>query len=160
ARWPVAAPISSTFSWRCTLSSCSSRASTLGASMRRVAVSGSSVSTKACALWASGTKSSRWTTRSSSSTAGASTSHGRICCSIMLKRACSTFILFSGARYGLKTKILGARRGRQQAVQQQRHLRVQQLLGAHGLVADVVLAEGVLVQQHVQHRRDQHVHGR
>src|SRR5258708_36907851 len=44
-----------------------------------------------------GTKSSRLTSKSRSRTAGCRTSHGRICCSIMLKRACSMFMWGTGA---------------------------------------------------------------
>src|SRR5512133_3903827 len=53
------------------------------------------MSMNASALCARGTKSSRLTTASSSSTSSSKTFHGRICCSIMLKRACSKFIGYS-----------------------------------------------------------------
>src|SRR5881628_3505187 len=56
---------------------------------------------KVRARYAGGTKSSRLTTASSSSTAGSSTSQGRICCSIMLKRACSMFMALVPARGAL-----------------------------------------------------------
>ena len=96
ARWasraamkPEPVPMSSTLSVFCTAKSCSSRACTRGANITWLGAEpkGISMSTKAKALCAKGTKSSRRTTESSSSTCGSSTSHGRICCSIMLNRA-------------------------------------------------------------------------
>src|SRR5512139_1998671 len=63
--------------------------------------------------YAAGTKSSRLTTARSDSTPASRTSQGRICCSIMLKRACSVFMASSrkGRRGGQENgepKILGA----------------------------------------------------
>ena len=108
ARWPSSAamkpepvPISSTFSCLATCRSCRMRASMRGSSMTWPAAmpaslsdSGICMSAKARARKAGGTKSSRLTTASNSSTWASSTSHGRICCSIMLKRACSTFMVW------------------------------------------------------------------
>ena len=92
AIWPEPAPISSTLSCLCTARSCSSRASIFGSSMAWPAGKGTAQSTNASDWYASGTNSSRLTMASNSKTAGSSTSHGRICCSIMLKRAFSRFI--------------------------------------------------------------------
>src|SRR6476469_3707800 len=72
------------------------RASTLGCSMVSPWPRGISRSAKARLACAGGTNVSRFTSKSRSSTVVSSTSHVRICCSIMLKRACSTFI--SGPR--------------------------------------------------------------
>ena len=54
------------------------------------------MSTKAKALCAMGAKFSRFTTDNSDKTAPSKTSQGRICCSIMLKRAISLFIFTPG----------------------------------------------------------------
>ena len=91
---PEPAPTSSTLSCFCRTRSCSMRASTRGASMHLPSAmllegpsKGISRSAKARDLWANGTKSSRRTWDSNSSTSRFSTFQGRICCSIMLKRA-------------------------------------------------------------------------
>ena len=72
AMWPEPAPISSTLSCRASVSSCRSRASTLGDSIDSAAPSavgkGSSASTKAIDRYGAGTKSSRLTIASSAST--------------------------------------------------------------------------------------------
>ena len=81
-------------------SSWSSRASTLGSSIDWPCGSGTWVSTKAIDRYAGGTKSSRLTIDSSDSTPWSSTSQGRICCSIMLKRACSMFMAVSLRMFG------------------------------------------------------------
>ncbi|CFN79345.1 Uncharacterised protein [Bordetella pertussis] len=88
-------PISSTQSVGCSSSSWARRASILGASMfwrvlTALISSGISRSEKARARSAGGTNNSRRTANRASSTLGSSTSQGRICCSTMLNRACST----------------------------------------------------------------------
>src|ERR1700687_1612581 len=68
------------------------RASTFGCIIDSPWPSGISRSAKASSRYSGGTNCSRLTSNSSSSTSGSSTSQVRICCSIMLKRACSTFM--------------------------------------------------------------------
>src|SRR5687767_2604979 len=74
------------------------RASTFGCIIDCPCPRGSSRSAKASALCSGGTKSSRRTSCSRSSTAGSSTSQVRICCSIMLKRAWSKFMAVGDVR--------------------------------------------------------------
>jgi hypothetical protein len=75
--------------------------SILGGSIFSPWPSGISVSTKARLRYCAGTNSSRRIANSRSSTSWSSTSHGRICCSTMLKRARSTSIcgFMTGAGY-------------------------------------------------------------
>src|SRR5688500_15361960 len=68
------------------------RASTFGCIIDSPCASAISRSANASSRCSGGTKASRFTSKSRSSTSGSSTSQVRICCSIMLKRACSKFI--------------------------------------------------------------------
>src|SRR5260221_10716054 len=82
------------------------RASTLGCIIASPWPSGISRSAKARLRCSAGTKSSRLTSKSRSSTSVSSTSQGRICCSIMLKRACSMFMALAAVG---RESIRGAR---------------------------------------------------
>ena len=100
---PEPVPISKILSsgWICR--SCSMRASRRGASMYWPCPRGISMSAKARAWCAVGTNASRCTSAKSDRTSASSTFQGRICCSIMLKRAWATSERFmaglSGARF-------------------------------------------------------------
>ena len=91
-RAPLPVPTSSTRSPGCTARVCSMRASSLGSIITSPWPIGSGMSTKAMLRYSGGTNSSRGMRSTRSSTCWSKTSHGRICCSTMLWRACSIFI--------------------------------------------------------------------